>query len=349
MNAIATGLRPQPKLRGLSRPPSSFRRMMPPQKSPRAFPKRVVAPRARPGRFFLKRRVAAVLTLAALTLFAFAKKIEGKPPPFYKNTSLFTYVLKTPTDGMDGGKTDFWVKEAGASVRLPLTIPLAGTKTSFTVMGLGGVTRCEGVPMAETDFGKFAVTSNTSSGKFNVALGARHLVVESKDVELHMGPRTITIPGETMTDWDVGIRAEWARGHGEQGVIRSAKLSATVFDMGQRFRKGYRVFSGSVGFQDGWGLSISGETKSGNIGVMGEKGFAWGRGKYLLLLGAGYDIKPKSISGYIGGKVGPVMIIPMYQAEKGDKSYHLLITINPTDILNAITGAGKTKGHGHGN
>ena len=76
--------------------------------------------------------------------------------------------------------------------------------------------------------------------------------------------------------------------------------------------------------------------------------FTWS-GDGSPLSGKKSNIKPKSISGYIGGKVGPVMIIPMYQAEKGDKSYHLLITINPTDILNAITGAGKTKGHGHGN
>ncbi len=326
---------------------------------PETLLKRRWNPRGFRGSFRYGTRLAATLLITAVVLIATSKKALSKPPPFYKNTSAFSYLLKTPTEGLDGNKTNFWVKEAGASFKLPLNISIGGTSTSFAVMALGGVTRCEGVPMAETDFGKFALTTNVNSGEFTFSLGARHLVVSSKDAELQMGPRTITIPGETMTDWDFGAQAEWKKGRGKApvlGFLTSAKVSATEFDAQQSFRENYWVFSGSVGFdagssalESGWGLSVSGETKSGNVGIGADKGFAWKRGKYLLLMGAGYDLGPGSVSGYLGAKAGPVMILPMYQAEKGDRSWHLLVTVNPSDIINAVTGKGKTKGPGQGN
>ncbi|MFH1470415.1 MAG: hypothetical protein ABIF01_01585 [Candidatus Micrarchaeota archaeon] len=285
--------------------------------------------------------------LAAVVLF-FPKESSAKPPPFYKNTSAFTYWLLTPVDGMDGSKTDFWVKEGGAAYKLPLSFSIKGAKISPAVMVLGGVTRCEGVPMAETDFAKLALTINGTSGHYTLSLGARRIFVETKEVSFKAGPRTITIPPETMGDWDFGVRGEWARGRKEPGTVRSIKTDATIFNANQEVRASYWVFSSSVGLAGGWGFSLSGDTKSDNVSLGFDKAFVGGRGKRMLLVGGGYELETNSPYVYVGGMLGPVMVLATRQSEVGDKSYHLLATVDPVGAFNLVTGKGNSKpAHGH--
>ncbi|MFH1978573.1 MAG: hypothetical protein ABIJ92_04580 [Candidatus Aenigmatarchaeota archaeon] len=293
-------------------------------------------------------RVSMRNIIAAVTLFVVVVspvKVDAKPPPIYDNSSVFTYILKTPTDGMYGSRTDFWVIESGASYKLPFLLRPLGTETSFTLMGLGGYTQSEGVPPAQTDFQKIATTTNIRfalgvlPGKFRLAIGARRIWVRTRTVNfiapgteyIPGGPIWITEPSQNMWDLDFGTRFEWKLNHKESsvlGFLRSARIQATRFDAYQNFRKGKWVFSSSVGLFHGLGFETFGDTKSGNVGIGADKAFAWQHGKYLLLLGGGYEFGVKSSWYYIGGKIGRVMLLPMRQSEYGDKSHHILVTVS---------------------
>lgn len=315
------------------------------------------AKKVRYGAIFSRTALALVALEAVMLMVPALNAIAGKPPPIYKNTSLFSYFLMTPTEGMDGKPTNFWVKEGGATYQLPLSLSFGPVdtvksqhgepaissrgKVSIAFMGLGGVTRADGLPMAETDFWKACVTPTVSYGNYSLSLGARWIQAKSFDVSFPAGRRTITIPGETFVDWDFGARGEWKLPRGEPGTLRSVKVDATKFNANSTIRDAYYVYSTSVGLQDGWGFDAQKETKTGNISVGASKEWGWSRGTYAAFTGTGYEFGANSIYVYAGGKIGPVVPMVAYQTEAGEKSYHFLLAIDPIGAYSTIFGSGQ--------
>ena len=303
-----------------------------------------------------------VLPILAMVLVALVSLPErgyagGKPSPIYKGTSLFSYFLMTPQTGMNGEKTNFWVKEAGVTFT-PFSFafgPKDTVKThdgrtsvsstgniSFTLMGLYGVTRCEGIPMAETDFWKVAITPTITYGNYSLSLGARWIQAKSFDVSFPAGPRTITILGETLNDRDFGVRGEWNLPRSDSGFFRSIRFDVTHFNADKAIRNGYYVYASSVSVQDGWGFDIKTETKTGNFSFGAKKEFGWSRGTYALEVGAGYEFGANSIYVYAGGKIGPLIIASAYQTEPGlkspEKSYHFIMALDLPGFYSLMTG-----------
>ena len=300
---------------------------------------------SRPSASFALKASTLVLLGGLAIATALPKNAEAKPPPFYKGNSVFFYAQDTQTDN-----TPFKVRELGASYIFPAIH--VGKKTSITPVGmvLGGTTRCEGIPMAETDFAKVAVTTNVSSGNWGLALGARRIIVDTKDVSFDVhtprGVMTIKIPSERMTDWDIGARLSYERGRKAPGFIRSFRLDATRFDMEQHIRANKLVVSGWASFPAGWGSGFFYDNKADNLGLDFGKAFAWKRGTYVLEVDLGYEFKAKSPYVAIAGKVGPLILLPAYQTEDNKSSFILMISVDPVGAFNALTGKGQ-KGPGH--
>lgn len=277
-------------------------------------------------------KVSAAVVVGALVI-AVCKKTDAKPGPFYENTSLFSYFLMTPVEGMDGSMTNFWVKEGGISYALPFSLQAKGASITPTLMALGGTTRAEGLPPAETNFGKLAITPNIGIGRFTFSPGVRWIWCWSKPWSMQAGPMTFKFPGEKYADIDWGMRIKWARKHRENGFVRSLEAEATAFNVRQTIRNAYRVFKGSVGLPKGWGIEASTDTKSNNVSAGANKTFVWNRGQRMVFTGAGYEFGTESVCGYAGTMVGPVFVMGIAQSELGEKSYHAVVSVNPFGIF----------------
>lgn len=288
------------------------------------------------GRTVLFAGKVTAIVVCATVLFLIPKKAEAKPPPFYKYTSVFAYLLMTPVEGMDGKETNFWVREGGISYKLPFTLSFGNASISTTAMVLGGVTRAEGLPPAETNFMKIAITPNITFGEVTLSLGARIIKAWSKPWSLKAGPMTISIPGEAFVDTDLGARVNWSRGREEPGFVRSVTLDATRFNASGTIRDPYYVYSGSIGLQEGFGFESSVDTRTEKLSVGASKAFDWG--ELMLIPGIGYEFGTQSAYYYVFTMVNPVSVMLAYQTEGGEKSYHLLFTVDPTVVYNWVAG-----------
>ncbi len=291
------------------------------------------------GRFVLFSGTVVLTAVAASLVFLAPKKAEAKPPPFYKYTSIFAYGLMTPVEGMDGNRTNFWVREAGISCQIPYSLSIGSVSVTPTVMALGGVTRASGLPPAETNFMKIALTPNITFGEFTLSLGARVIKAWSKPWSLKAGRMTISIPGEAFIDWDFGARGRWELPRGEQGFVRSFSLDATRFNASGIIRDPYYVYTGSVGLQGGWGAEASSDTRTGKVSIGASKAFVWSRGEQMVIPGIGYEFGTNSAYYYVAGMTGPLMAMVAYQTEGGDKSYHILLTVDPVKLFNSVFGS----------
>lgn len=286
----------------------------------------------------IKITAAAAVVLAASVIAS--RKVEAKPGPFYNGTSAFGYFLLTPVDGMDGTKTNFWVREGGISGNLAPEMQIGKTSLTLTGMMLGGTTRAEGLPPAETNFGKAAITPNIGVGRFTFSPGVRWTWCWSKPWSMQAGPMTLNFPSEKFVDIDWGVRGKWARRRKEHGFVRSLEAEATAFNVRQTIRGAYRVYKASVGFPDGWGVEASTDTKSGNTSTGANKAFVWNHGQRMVFTGAGYEFGTKAVCGYVGGMVGPAFLMVAVQSEVGERSYHLVASVDPLGIFSS--GAGKS-------
>jgi len=297
-------------------------------------------------------------TLTLLALLTLAKlNVEAKPGPFYNSFSLFSYTLMTPTMGMFGDKTNFWVSEAGVAYKLPFsikfgpidTVNVRGAKIathkgniSFTPMLLGGITRAEGLPPAETNFWKFALTTNITHGKSTFSPGARIIGAKSLEWSFHH----TTMPPENFIDADFGLRYKFQQSRRDTtSTIRSASVEITWFNARGTIRDPYYVSKASVGFKHGWSAEVCWDTRVTTPSFGVDKMFAWDNYQKMLLLGAGYEPGSKSICGYVGVVKGPFMIMAIYQSEGADPSYHTLISFSPSAFFKHGASGHKTN-HG---
>ncbi|VVB58343.1 Uncharacterised protein [Candidatus Anstonella stagnisolia] len=287
-------------------------------------------------------RTTAVTFLAA-TMLAIPTKIEAKPGPFYNGPfSTFGYVLVTPiSEDMKGNPTRLIVTEIGGSGNLVSDVPIGSANLTLTGMALGGTTRAKGLPPAETNFGKLALTPNIAMGRFTLSPGVRWIWCESLPWSMKAGPMALNFPSEKYVDIDWGMRAKWALKKGEPGFVRSVEGEATAFNVRQTIRGAYRVFKVSVGLPKGIGVEASTETKTGNISADLSKAFVWNRGQRMVFTGAGYEFGTKAVCGYVGGMVGPAFAMVAIQSEVGDKSAHCLVSVNPFEVFGGKTGKGK--------
>ncbi len=287
-------------------------------------------------------KITAAVIVASLLLLA-PKKTEAKPPLFYKYTSLFAYGLMTPVEGMDGKETNFWVREGGVSYQIPYSLSIGNVSVTPTVMALWGVTRAKGLPPAETNFMKIAITPNITFGEFTLSLGARVIKAWSKEWSLNAGPRTITIPGEAFVDWDFGARGKWELGRETPGFVRSITIDATRFNASGTIRNPYYVYSSSVGLQGGWDFEALEDTRTGKLSVGTSKAWVWNRGEQMLIPGIGYEFGTQSAYYYVVAMTGPVMVMAAYQKEGPDKSYHFLLTVDPVKLAKSVFGSGASQ------
>jgi hypothetical protein len=248
-------------------------------------------------------------------------------------------------------------------LKIPLSVSITGWKVKPTLMGLYGVTRCEGNPFPETDFGKGAVTLNARRGRHLLAFGARWTVAQTKEFDLQFGPRKVHFNPKTYVDSDFGLMYRWTVKEWEPGFWRFVELNLTAFDVNQTLRQNYRVATASAGFGDGWGLSASGTfqpkkpensdkvRKVQDFVMEADKAFAWKQGKYFVDPGVGIDLITHSFCCYVGIKVGPLVFVPSYVTELGSESYQLVATTNPIRVWNMFTGKDEKSGGpggGHG-
>ncbi len=280
-------------------------------------------------RFGVSFAVAGILVPVIVSTLLFARKVEAKPSAIYWENSIFSYFLVTPVDGMDRNKTNFWVREGGASYVLPFKFQAGKANFSSAVMALGGVTRCEGVPPAETDFFKLAFSPSVGVGDYTYSVGARYIEAQSKEWELQAGPMRFTIPSETYSDWDFSARVGMKKGYEEPGTLRRWRITWTRFRSMQELGTGYSVFETSASFHGGWSMDTQYETQYGNFSVGGGKRYASKDWKRQFLAGAGYEFGANSIYANVGGIIGPVFGLLIYQTEERDKSYHLILAVDP--------------------
>ncbi|VVC01600.1 Uncharacterised protein [uncultured archaeon] len=210
-------------------------------------------------------------------------------------------------------------------------------------MGLGGATRCSGLPMAETDFWKISITPVINYGNYSLSLGARLIEAKSHAFSMQAGPRTIAVPGEKFVDYDFGARIGYGRKRREPGFVRKATVDVTRFNARSAIRGGYFVYSASVGFRGGWGVETQAQTKTGNVSFGASKGVGWAMGKYALEAGAGYELGVNSIYVYVGGKIGPFVGMIANQTDEGSKSYHLLAVVDVPGLYKLAAGGGGQK------
>ncbi len=271
---------------------------------------------------------ATAVVFLALTLTAFPKKAEAKPPPFYNKSSVFSYAMFTPhIEGMKG-EGPFFVGELGGTYQLPPQIRVGGTTTRLTLMALIGETKCNTVP--ESKFAKFAITSNTTIGDYTISVGVRPILASIGDFDFLVGRgRKIHIDGKSVWDGDIGVKIK----------REPFEVSATRFNMYQKTMDGKWVFSGTLSVPIGY-ASLFGDTESDNVGLGVGKMIVRNRGKNRYGFEVGYELGPKSTYGCLVVGLGRTTGVFMAQSDDGkETSFHALMSLS-------LAGKEKEKGHG---
>jgi hypothetical protein len=282
--------------------------------------------------------IAAILVPLIITVVAIAK-----PPPFYgpnrpkSPVSVFGYYQNSRTDGMDG-RTDFIVKEIGATFTPPVSTNVAGVKVSGTVAAVDGTTECEGLPMANSNFYKVTGNLHFTYGNFEVTPGYRYVVSETPEWSMKAGPMTLTFPDKTYFDADIGLKGKWERPHHEKGFWRKVTASATEFRTRHSVGETYNVYAASVDVTKGWGAELSKDTKSQNVTAGVNKGYAWKRGQYVVSIGAGYGFKTSEAYGYTFGKAGPFSLLLARADETGDPTNLAMLAVDPFGVYRMVAG-----------